>query len=75
MHRIPYNSTLACKLRISCWLCLCLISFILLLNSRMLPPHPASLIPRRAELCVVCSQKCLLNELLVSVDPINQIIA
>lgn len=76
MHRIPCNSALVCKLHVSCWLCLCLISFIVLqLSSRMFPPHPAPLIPWRAELCVVCSQKCLLNELLVSVDPINQIIA
>lgn len=41
----------------------------------MFASHPVTLITSRVELCLVRSQKCLLNGLLVYVDPINQIIA
>lgn len=54
------------------------VSFSLLsyeLSSHVFSPRPVPLIASRAKLCVVCSQKCLLNKLLVYVDPINQIIA
>lgn len=72
MHRIP----LACKI-VSVVGCI-YVSFPLScykLSGSIFPSHPVPLNTSRAELCVVCSQKCLLNELLVYVDPINQIIA